>query len=75
MSEELGSASISQQGDGFRIAFESWSSDLGAEEQSDKSRHIVLTSRPFQGSIKLQLTDDPNVLLLDGGQTRYRFVR
>jgi CubicO group peptidase (beta-lactamase class C family) len=75
VSEELGSASISQQGECFRIAFESWSSDLGSEEQSDKSRHIVLTSAPFQGSIKLQLTDDPNVLLLDGGQTRYRFVR
>ncbi len=75
ISEELGPASISQQGDGFRIAFESWSSDLGTEEQSDKSRHIVLTSAPFQGSIKLQLTNDPNVLLLDGGQTRYRFVR
>jgi len=74
-SEELGSASISQQGDGFRIAFESWSSDVGSEEQSDKSRHIVLTSAPFLGSIKLQLTDDPNVLLLDGGQTRYKFVR
>jgi CubicO group peptidase (beta-lactamase class C family) len=75
VSEDLGTASISQEGDGFRIAFESWSSDLGAEEQSDKSRHIVLTSAPFQGSIKLQLTDDPNVLLLDGGQTRYRFTR
>jgi CubicO group peptidase (beta-lactamase class C family) len=75
VSEELGSASISQQGNCFRIAFESWSSDLGSEEQSDKSRHIVLTSAPFQGSIKLQVTDDPNILLLDGGQTRYEFVR
>lgn len=75
LSEELGPASISQQGDGFRIAFESWSSDLGSEEQSDKSRHMVLTSAPFQGSLKLQLSDDPNILLLDGGQTRYRFVR
>jgi len=75
VSEELGSASISQQGEGFRVAFESWSSDLGSEEQSDKSRHIVLTSAPFQGSLKLQLTDDPNILLLDGGQMRYRFVR
>jgi CubicO group peptidase (beta-lactamase class C family) len=75
VSEELGSALISHEGDGFRIAFESWSSDLGSEEQSDKSRHIVLTSAPFLGSIKLQLTGDPDVLLLDGGQTRYRFVR
>ncbi|MFP5235714.1 MAG: serine hydrolase domain-containing protein [Acidobacteriota bacterium] len=75
VSEELGAASISQQGDGFRIAFESWWSELGSEEQSDKSRHIVLTSAPFQGSVKLQVTHDPDVLLLDGGQTQYRFVR
>lgn len=75
VSEDLGPASISQHGDCFQIAFESWSSDLGSEEQSDKSRHIVLTSAPFQGSIKLQLTDDPNILLLDGGQTKYRFMR
>ncbi|ACO33510.1 putative beta-lactamase [Acidobacterium capsulatum ATCC 51196] len=75
VSEELGAASISQQRDGFRIAFESWSSDLGSEEQSDKSRHIVLISAPFLGAVKLQLTENPDVLLLDGGQTRYRFVR
>lgn len=74
VSAELGPAYISQEGHGFRISFESWSSDLGSEEQSDKSRHIVLTSAPFLGSIKLQLTGDPNILLLDGGQTGYRFV-
>jgi CubicO group peptidase (beta-lactamase class C family) len=75
VSEELGPASISQEGEGFRIAFESWSSDLGVEEQSSESRQIVVTSAPWLGSIKLQLTDDPDILLLDGGQTKYRFVR
>jgi CubicO group peptidase (beta-lactamase class C family) len=75
VSEELGPASISQEGEGFRIAFESWSSDLGVEEQSSESRQIVLTSAPWLGGIKLQLTNDPDMLLLDGGQTKYRFVR
>lgn len=75
VSEELGPASISNQGDGYRIAFESWSSDLGSEEQTDKSRNIVLTSAPFQGEIKLQPMNDGNTLLLDAGQTTYRFAR
>jgi CubicO group peptidase (beta-lactamase class C family) len=75
VSEELGSACISKTGDGFRIEFESWTSNLGVEEQSSKSRQIVLTSAPWLGSIKLQLSDDPNRLVLDGGQTRYEFVR
>jgi len=73
--EELGPARISQVGEGFQIEFESWSSRLGVEEQSSKSRQIVLTSAPWLGTIKLQLTDDPNTLLLDGGQTKYEFVR
>jgi len=75
ISEELGPACISQIGEAFQIEFESWSSNLGVEEQSSKSRQIVLTSPPWLGTIKLQLTDNPNVLLLDGGQTRYEFVR
>ncbi len=75
VSKELGPAYISKSGEGFRIEFESWSSDLGVEEQTSKSRQIVLTSAPWMGMIKLQLTDDPNKLVLDGGQARYEFVR
>jgi CubicO group peptidase (beta-lactamase class C family) len=75
VSDELGPASISKHAEGFRIAFESWSSDLGVEEQPGGSRQIVLTSAPWQGSIKLQLADDPNTLLLNSVQTQYKFVR
>jgi hypothetical protein len=75
VSRELGPACISQSGEEFQIEFESWSSNLGVEEQSSKSRQIVLTSAPWLGLIQLQLTDDPNTLLLDRGQTKYEFVR
>ncbi len=73
--DELGPARISKSDAGFRIEFESWSSALGVEEQSTESRQIVLTSAPFLGSLRLQISDEPNTLVLDGGQTRYKFVR
>jgi CubicO group peptidase (beta-lactamase class C family) len=69
---ELGPATISQVGEEFQIEFECGSSRLGVEQSGD-SRQIVLTTPPW--TTKLQLTDDPNMLLLDGGQTRYEFVR
>jgi hypothetical protein len=74
LSEALGAACISQIGDDFQIEFESGSSKLGVEEQSGRRGRIVLTTAPWL-STKLQLTDDPNTLLLDGGQTKYAFVR
>ena len=75
VSEVLGSACISQRGEEFQIEFESGSSTLGVEEQSSTSRQIVLTTAPWLPITKLQLTDDPNKLMLDRGQTRYEFVR
>jgi CubicO group peptidase (beta-lactamase class C family) len=72
ISKELGPAYISQMGDEFTVDFESGSSRLGVE-QSGMSRQIVLITPPW--TTKLQPTDDPNTLLVDGGQTKYRFVR
>lgn len=72
ISKELGPAHISQAGDGFQVDFESGSSKLSVE-QSGTSRQIVLTTPPW--TTKLQPTDDPNTLLIDGGQTKYQFVR
>jgi CubicO group peptidase (beta-lactamase class C family) len=72
VSKELGPAYISQAGDGFQVDFESGSSKL-AVEQSGTSRQIVLITPPW--TTKLQPTDDRNTLLVDGGQTRYQFVR
>jgi CubicO group peptidase (beta-lactamase class C family) len=71
-SEGLGAAHISRVAEGFEIELESGSSKLGAE-QSGTSRHIVLTTPPW--TTKLQATDDPNMLLVDGGQTTYQFIR
>jgi CubicO group peptidase (beta-lactamase class C family) len=72
ISKQLGSAYISQVEDGFQIDFESGSSRLGVE-QSGMSRQIILITPPW--TTKLQPTDDPNTLLVDGGQTRYQFIR
>jgi CubicO group peptidase (beta-lactamase class C family) len=71
-SDELGAARISRVADGFEIELECGSSKLGAE-QSGTSPHIVLTTPPW--TTNLQPTDDPNVLLVDGGQTTYQFIR
>ena len=73
-SKELGPARIFKREGGFSIEFESWSSELGAEEQSSTSRQIVPTCPPWQGGIRLQVSDDSNDLILDGGQTKYKFV-
>ena len=72
--EELGPAEIFKCGTGYRIQFESWTSDLGAEEQSSRSRQIVLTSPPWIG-VRLQVSDSSGSLILDGGQTKYTFMR
>jgi CubicO group peptidase (beta-lactamase class C family) len=74
-SEELGPARIFKREGGYRIDFESWSSDLGVEEQSNESRLIVLTGPPWQGGLRLQVSDDSSDLVLDGVQTIYRFAR
>lgn len=74
-SEELGPARIFPREGGFSIQFESWSSYLGAEEQSSESRQIVLTSPPWQGGLRLQVSDESSDLILDGGQAKYTFVR
>lgn len=73
--QELGPARISKAEGGYRIDFESWSSDLGAEEQSSDSRQIVLISPPWKGDFRLQVSGDSDDLTLDGGQTKYNFVR
>ncbi len=74
-SQELGPARIFKREAGYVVDFESWSSDLGVEEQSKESRQIVLTCPPWQGGLRLQVSDNSSDLILDGGQTTYRFAR
>jgi CubicO group peptidase (beta-lactamase class C family) len=74
-SEQLGPARIFKREGGYTIKFESWSSDLGIEEQTSISHQIVLTCPPWQGALRLQVSDDSSDLILDGGQAKYTFAR
>jgi CubicO group peptidase (beta-lactamase class C family) len=74
-SQELGPARIFKREEDYVVDFESWSSDLAVEEQSKDSRQIVLTCPPWQGGLRLQVSDDSSDLILDGGQTMYKFAR
>jgi hypothetical protein len=73
---QLGPAQIQRDGDGFRIDFESWGSDLGSEIQEDGARLIVLTSPPWSGAgLRFQTSNETGDLILDAGQEKYTFQR
>jgi CubicO group peptidase (beta-lactamase class C family) len=80
-SNELGPLAVQRKGGQYCAGFESWSSTLGIEEQPDGSRVAVLTSPPFNfGAIaatgaRLQVAEDGRALILDEGQTLYRFEK
>jgi CubicO group peptidase (beta-lactamase class C family) len=74
VSQALGSARIREDEDGLRIELEAGSSRLAVDEGWGGQREIVLTTAPWAG-VKLQASDDMKVLMLDGGQTKYEFVR
>jgi CubicO group peptidase (beta-lactamase class C family) len=78
---ELGPLAVQWKGGQYCADFESWSSTLGIEEQPDGSRVAVLTTAPWNGGAiaaggaRLQVAEDGRVLVLDEGQTLYRFER
>jgi hypothetical protein len=74
-SDELGPLILSRRNHQYRSDFESWSSTLGVEEQSNGNRLLALTSRPWSGSLRLQVADNSRTLVLDGGQNVYRFQK
>jgi hypothetical protein len=80
-SSELGSLSVRHKDGQYRAQFEGLRSALGVEEQSDGSRVVVLTSPPWNGGtffpvgIRLRVAEDGRALVLDNGQTLYRFER
>ncbi|HEV2388054.1 MAG TPA: serine hydrolase domain-containing protein [Candidatus Acidoferrales bacterium] len=80
-SNELGPLALQRKDGQYRAEFESWSSALGVGEQPDGSRVAVLTSPPWNGGaiaageVRLQVAEDGRVLVLDEGQTLYRFER
>ena len=73
--KELGSARISHRDDRYSAQFDGWGSVLGSETQSDGKRVVVLICPPWSGALRLQVSDDGQQLLLDGGQTKYAFVK
>ena len=74
-SDELGAARLFRNGDAFRIDFDSWSSDVASETQQDGSTLLVLTSPPWNGSLRLQPREEAQSLVLDAGQVVYTFRR
>jgi CubicO group peptidase (beta-lactamase class C family) len=80
-SNELGPLAVQRKDGQCWADFESWSSALGIEEQPDGSRVAVLTSAPWNGGAiaaggaRLQVAEDGRALVLDEGQTLYRFER
>jgi CubicO group peptidase (beta-lactamase class C family) len=80
-SNELGSLAVQQKDGRYWADFESWSSALGVGEQPDGSRVAVLISPPWNsgaiaaGEARLQVAEDSRALVLDEGQTLYRFER
>lgn len=80
-SNELGSLSVQRKDGQYRADFESWGSALGVGEQSDGRWVAVLISPPWNsgaipaGEVRLQVAEDGRALVLDEGQTLYRFER
>lgn len=80
-SNELGPLAVRRKGGQYWADFESWSSSLGVSAQPDGSQVAVLTSPPWNsgaiaaGEVRLQVAEDGQALVLDEGQTLYRFER
>jgi CubicO group peptidase (beta-lactamase class C family) len=80
-SSELGSLSVRWEDGQYRAQFEGLGSALGVEQQPDGSQVVVLTSPPWNGGtffpvgVRLRVAEDARVLVLDAGQTLYRFER
>lgn len=74
-SRELGPLVVRRSDGQYRAQFESFGSTLGVEEQPNGAFLVVLTSPPWTGAVRLQIVDEGQALLLDGGQNVYRFER
>jgi hypothetical protein len=74
-SRELGPLVVRRKDGQYRGEFESWGSALGVEEQPNGGFLVVLTGPPWVGGVRLQVVDDGQALVLDGGQNMYTFDR
>jgi CubicO group peptidase (beta-lactamase class C family) len=74
-SRELGPAHIHAAAGGYRVDFESWSSDIAVDTRAGDERLIALVSPPWSGSLKLQPDESGRNLILDAAQTKYTFER
>jgi CubicO group peptidase (beta-lactamase class C family) len=70
-SDDLGMGRIISEPAGtYRIEFHSWSSAVGTGQANE----LVLTSAPWVGT-RLHFDEQAKTLALDGGQTKYMFVK
>lgn len=80
-SNELGPLAVRRKKGQYWADFESWRSALGVGEQADGLRVAVLISPPWNsgavaaGEVRLQVAEDGRTLVLDEGQTLYKFER
>ncbi len=70
---ELGGARIVKNDHGYRVNFDEWSSDLGAEIQPGGDRLLRQLSPPWSGGLKMLVRDGQ--LVLDAAQMKYIFKR
>lgn len=73
--EELGNAEITSDSDGFHIAFDEWSSNLGFEVQPGGDRLLRIVSAPWRGGLRLLVDSEIKALILDQGQAKYIWKR
>lgn len=72
-SPELGGARIARNDHAYRVDFDEWTSDLGAEIQPGGDRLLRLVSPPWAGALKMLVRE--RELVLDAGQMKYVFTR
>jgi hypothetical protein len=73
--EYLGKMEICQDVQGaFKARTNDWILSIGVETKEDQSRFLVLKESPSDGTFRF-LVQQEGSLLLDGGQTKYIFVR
>jgi CubicO group peptidase (beta-lactamase class C family) len=74
-SRELGPLVVRGNERGYWGEFESWVSPLGIEEQPGGHLLVALVGPGLIRSLRLQVADDAETLVLDQGQYVYRFER
>ena len=73
----LGDARLfkSETGNGYKMKFREWTSEIGVEVDSHGKRLLVLVGGPLPGSLKILVDEEKRALVLDGVQEKYVFTK